>query len=295
MLGPNIAMIENLWVSMRPKQWIKNTLLYAALIFSQNVFQREMVWKNSLAFLFFCFLSSGVYLFNDLLDAEEDRRHPLKRERPIAAGKVTGLQAMVAASLLSLISIYGAFSLTFGFGVLCVGYLALQILYSLFLKRMAIIEIFAIAAGFFLRVVGGAKAIEVPISSWLLICTLFLSLFLGLGKRRHELILLGEEAQHHRRVLTEYNIPLLDQMVGVATAGTVISYSLYTLSLETVKKFHTENLWYTVPIVLYGIFRYLYLVYRREEGGHPEMIFFQDRSLLLTILLYVIVVGVILY
>jgi 4-hydroxybenzoate polyprenyltransferase len=288
-------MIANLWISMRPRQWVKNTLVFAALIFSQSLFQREMAWKSLWAFLFFCLLSSGVYLLNDLLDAEEDRKHPLKKERPIAAGKVTGLQAMVAAVLLSLISVCGAFSLTFGFGMLCAGYLALQILYSLFLKRMAIIEVFAIAAGFFLRVVGGAKAIEVPISSWLLICTLFFSLFLALGKRRHELILLGEEAQHHRRVLTEYSIPLLDQMVGVATAGTIISYSLYTLSQETVKKFHTESLWYTVPIVLYGIFRYLYLVYRREEGGHPELIFFQDRSLLLTVLLYVTVVGVVLY
>jgi hypothetical protein len=153
----------------------------------------------------------------------------------------------------------------------------------------------AISAGFFLRAVAGAKAIGVPISSWLLICTIFVSLFLGLGKRRHELVLLGEDATEHRKVFDGYNVGLLDQMVSVVTAGTVVSYSLYTLSQETVRRFDTENLWLTIPIVLYGIFRYLYLVYRKGEGGHPELSFFGDRPLLITIALYAVVVGIILY
>jgi 4-hydroxybenzoate polyprenyltransferase len=283
------------WISMRPVQWTKNLVLFAPLVFSQNLTNRPMVWTMIKAIFFFCLLSSAIYILNDLIDAERDREHPVKKYRPIASGMLSRTTAILAAGLFCTASVYGAFSLTFGFGALCLGYLVLQVLYSLSLKKAVLIDIFCIASGFFLRIIAGAKAIDVLVSSWLLICTLFLSLFLALAKRRHELVLLGGASTNHRAVLGEYSIPLLDQAVSVATAGTVISYALYTLSPETIKKFNTENLWLTVPIVIYGIFRYLYLVYRREEGGNPELLLCRDKPLLGSILLYMVVVAIILY
>jgi len=295
MAKSNLTFLSNALVSMRPKQWIKNSLIFVALIFSQNLFHWDTVLRSILSFMLFCLVSSGIYLFNDLMDAPRDREHPVKKNRPIASGTVSRFQAVATAILLEIISLWAAFELAFEFGMVCVVYIVIQILYSLFLKKIVIIEIFTVAAGFFLRVIAGAKIIEVPVSSWLLVCTLFISLFLGLAKRRSELILLGEDAKIHRGVLDQYSISLMDQMVGVATAGSVISYSLYTLSSETVGKFGTENLWYTIPIVIYGIFRYLYLIYRRGKGGFPELIFFEDRPLLITGVIYVIVVVLVIY
>jgi 4-hydroxybenzoate polyprenyltransferase len=280
---------------MRPVQWIKSLLLFAPLVFSQSLFKWDMVGTTCLAFLFFCMLSSAVYLLNDLLDANRDRQHPIKKHRPIASGMLPRNVAMIVAALLSAASLWGAFSLAFWFGLLSLCYFVLQILYSLALKNAVILDVFCIASSFFLRIIAGAEAISVAISSWLLICTLFASLFLALAKRRNELTLLGEGSKNHRSVLGEYTIPLLDQAVSVATAGTVISYSLYTLSPETVQKFKTENLWFTVPVVLYGIFRYLYLMYKRGEGGSPELLLIKDKPLLASVVLYVLVVGVVLY
>lgn len=295
MAKSNLTVLSNVLISMRPKQWIKNSLIFVALIFSQNLFHWEMVLRSILSFILFCLVSSGAYLFNDVMDAQRDREHPVKKNRPIASGTVSRIQAVITAVALEIISLWAAFGLAFEFGMVCVIYIVIQILYTLFLKRMVIIEIFAVATGFFLRVIAGAKVIAVPVSSWLLVCTLFISLFLGLAKRRSELIVLGEDAKVHRGVLNQYSVSLMDQMVGVATAGSVISYSLYTLSSETVKKFGTENLWYTIPIVIYGIFRYLYLIYGRGKGGFPELVFFEDRALLLTVLLYLIVVVLVIY
>jgi 4-hydroxybenzoate polyprenyltransferase len=270
-------------------------LLFAPLIFSQNVFHPLMFLKSMEAFAVFCFLSSGVYLLNDLLDREKDQKHPLKSCRPLASGKISPSSVKLACAFLLILSLLASLMIHRAFATVCLGYVLLQIIYSVYFKEIVILDLFSIAAGFFLRVVAGAKAIDVPLSSWLLICTLFLSLFLALGKRRHELLCLGEKAGDHRGVLDEYTIPLLDQMVGIATAGTVISYALYTLSSETLKKFQTENLWVTIPIVLYGVFRYLYLVYRKDEGGNPELIFFEDRALQATVLLYALVVVMVIY
>jgi 4-hydroxybenzoate polyprenyltransferase len=280
---------------MRPKQWLKNGLLFVALLFSQNVFNIRMLLLSVTAFLVFCLLSSGIYILNDLADIERDRRHPVKAKRPLASGKLNPLFAKIVLILILAISLTAAFFINLSFAAIALGYLILQMSYSIVLKEVVIIDVFSIAAGFFLRVMAGAKAIDVPISSWLLICTIFVSLFLGLGKRRHEILLMKEEAGNHRKVLNEYNLNLLDQMVSIVTAGTVISYSLYTLSPETVSKFHTENLWLTIPIVLYGIFRYLYLVYGKSEGGSPELIFLGDKPILCCVFLYVITVGIILY
>ena len=284
-----------LFVSMRPKQWVKNSFIFTALIFSQNLFNSQTLLTSIGAFATFCLISGGVYLINDLLDIEMDKKHPKKSLRPLASGRLRPLIAKIAFILVLAVSLTFSFLINLPFGIIALGYLVVQIAYSAFLKNVVITDVFCIAAGFFLRVVAGAKAIEVPISSWLLICTIFISLFLALGKRRHEILLLGGDAGNHRKVLDEYSITLLDQMVSVATTGTVISYSLYTLSQETIKKFNTENLWFTIPIVLYGIFRYLYLVYRKEEGGDPELLLFEDKPLLASVALYIIVVGIILY
>ena len=292
---PSLDQSRDVLISMRPKQWVKNLLLLAALIFSKNVFHPPMLLASVKALVIFCVLSSGVYLLNDLVDIEKDQIHPRKALRPLASGRLNPCLAKAVCLGLLVFSVAASFFINRAFGAVCLGYLVLQIAYSKWFKERVLLDLFSIAAGFFLRVIAGAKAIEVPISSWLLLCTLFLSLFLALGKRRHELVSLGEEAKSHRGVLLEYNLSLLDQMMGVVTAGTIISYSLYTLSNETVQKFQTENLGFTIPIVLYGIFRYLYLVYQKGEGGHPELLFFDDKSLLAAVLLYGIVVGIVLY
>ena len=281
--------------SMRPKQWIKNILVFVALIFSKNVFNIEMLAATAGAFIVFCFVSSSIYILNDLFDIEKDRKHPVKRQRPLASGELSPLLAKVIALTVLGGSLIASFLINLTFSITVIGYVVLQICYFKFAKEIVILDVFFIASGFFLRVIAGAKAIEVPISSWLLICTIFVSLFLGFGKRRHEILLLGADAANHRKALAEYNLTLLDQMVSIVTAGTVISYSLYTLSPETVAKFHTEKLWLTIPIVLYGVFRYLYIIYKSGKGGHPELVFFQDRHILASILLYILVVSLIIY
>jgi 4-hydroxybenzoate polyprenyltransferase len=284
-----------IFVSMRPKQWVKNSFIFPALIFSQNVFNLGLLLTSIGAFVTFCFISGGVYLLNDLLDIEMDKKHPRKSLRPLASGRLSPLVAKIVFIVFFAVSLTASFRINLSFGIIALGYFMVQIAYSVFLKNVVIMDVFSIAAGFFLRVLAGAKAIEVPISSWLLICTIFISLFLALGKRRHEILLLSEDTGNHRKVLDAYKVTLLDQLVSVATTGTVISYSLYTLSQETIKKFNTKNLWFTIPIVLYGIFRYLYLLYWKEEGGDPELLLFEDKPLLASVVLYVIVIGIILY
>jgi len=284
------------FISLRPTQWVKNSFVFAALIFSQNVLNPKMLMISIAAFVIFCFLSGGVYLLNDLLDIEKDKKHPEKSYRPLASGRLSPKVAKITIIIVLTVSLaVSLLVINIPFAATALGYLTVQIAYSILLKEVVIMDIFSIAAGFFLRVIAGAMAIDVPISSWLLICTIFMSLFLGLGKRRHEFLLLGEDARNHRKVLNEYNTNVLDQMVSIVTAGTVISYSLYTLSYETIKKFGTEKLWYTIPIVLYGVFRYLYLVYRKEGGGSPEITLFADKPLFASIALYVILVAIILY
>lgn len=284
-----------IFLSMRPRQWAKNLFIFPALLFSKNLFVSPMVAKSIEAFFIFCLLSGAIYIFNDLFDVHQDRTHPLKCARPIASGKLSPSKAKGVLVVFAVISLAAAFSLGPYFGAVAVGYALIQVAYSIKLKRIVIIELFSVASGFFLRVLAGALAIQVPTSSWLLICTLFISLFLAIGKRRHELLFLGDYAAQHRQVLGEYNIGFLNQMASVATTGTVLSYSLYTLSSETVEKFHTKNLWLTVPIVLFGVFRYLYCVYRKKEGGSPESVLFEDKPLMVSIIAYVIAVTFILY
>lgn len=281
--------------SLRPQQWIKNGFIFSSLIFSQNIFDLSLLLKTFAAFWIFCALSGSVYILNDIMDLEEDRRHPHKSKRPLASGDLGKKHAVFALFVLSFAALASAYVLNLNFFFAASIYLILQIAYSFKLKHVVIIDVFIIAVGFFIRVVAGGLVIEVEISHWLLLCTLLLSLFLGFSKRRHELILLDENPGDTRPILKEYSPTLLDQMIAIVTASTVISYCLYTISEDTVAKFGTTKLIYTVPFVLYGIFRYLYLIHQKFEGGSPEAMIIRDRHLLFDIFLWIASVILILY
>ncbi|MFX0133343.1 MAG: decaprenyl-phosphate phosphoribosyltransferase [Candidatus Hodarchaeota archaeon] len=286
-----IALIE----SMRPKQWSKNLLLFVGIIFSQNILQLPLVLKSVAAFGLFCIISGSIYILNDLADIESDRAHPLKSQRPLASGRLKiWIAAVVLITLISA-SIPLSFILDFQFGIVVLAYFLLILAYSLVLKHVVILDVMIVTLGIVLRAIAGAVVIHVKISSWLLICTIFLALFLTLCKRRHELVILGDNSGNHRKSLIEYNPYLLDQMIAVVTASAVISYALYTTSQETVTKFGTRNLIFTLPFVIYGIFRYLYLVHQKNMGGSPELIFIKDRSMIINIVLYCVVVILVLY
>ncbi len=272
--------------TMRPRQWTKNLLVFAALIFSRNLFNLSLTRDVTIAFLIFCLLSGSVYILNDLIDLQADRAHPKKSTRPLASGRLKPRTAAAAGLVIVMVALAVAFRLNTVFALTALGYFILQIAYSLLLKHVVIIDVLAVSTGFVLRAIAGAEVISVPISSWLLICTILLALFLSLGKRRHEILLLEDNAVHHRKILYEYSPGLLDQMISVVTASTVVAYALYTMSADTIAKFHTDNLKYTIPFVLYGIFRYLYLIHQKSEGGSPERILFDDKPLLINIVLY---------
>lgn len=284
-----------LYKSLRPRQWTKNFFIFAGILFSQNLFEMPLLLRVVAAFALFCLLSGTVYTFNDLLDIDEDKRHPTKANRPLASGKLSIATARIAIIILPIVSLAAAWMLGLPFFITAAAYLALQVAYSLWLKHIVILDLFSIAAGFVLRVLAGALVIDVEISSWFILCTVLLSLFLGLGKRRHELETLEDEAQSHRPVLNDYSSYLLDQMISVVTASTVVCYALYTMSTETIDKFGTKNLVLTVPFVLYGVFRYLYLIHKKGEGGSPENILSGDLPLLTNIFLWAITAAVILY
>jgi len=281
--------------SMRPYQWTKNLFVFAPLIFSQNIFNAPYLFKTILAFAIFCLLSGAVYIWNDLRDIEEDKLHPVKSQRPLASGRLGKMPAAVAFALFSLVGLGCAVLLNSTFFILALVYLFLQILYSAWLKHVVILDVLLIAAGFLLRVSAGGVVILVDISEWLLICTFLLALFIALSKRRHELVFLKEIAGSHRPILQEYSPYLLDQMISVVTASTVVSYCLYTISEETVAKFGSSRLVCTVPFVLYGIFRYLYLIHKKGEGGSPEVLILKDKPFLAGILLWITSAVIILY
>ncbi|HYA48609.1 MAG TPA: decaprenyl-phosphate phosphoribosyltransferase [Burkholderiales bacterium] len=289
-----MTMIEIL-KSLRPQQWIKNLFIFAPLVFSQNLFVGPLLIKTCLAFVAFCLVSSAHYIFNDLRDIEEDRRHPVKSQRPLASGRLKKGPAVAALLVIGAAGLGLAASINLPFLLMALGYLVLQTAYSMWLKHVVILDVFVIAAGFLIRVVAGGLAIRVEISSWLLVCTILLSLFLAMGKRRYELVLLDKDAVSHRPILREYNTYLLDQMISVVTASTLLAYCLYTISAETVAKFGTRNLIFTVPFVLYGIFRYLYLIHQKAGGGTPEALIIRDKPLLLDIFLWVLAAALILH
>jgi 4-hydroxybenzoate polyprenyltransferase len=281
--------------ALRPAQWTKNLFVFAAVFFSQSLVNPHAVLKVSIAFLLFCLVSGCVYIFNDLCDRESDRTHPVKSRRPIASGQLSTRSAIGLLVICSAVAFTGAFALSFPFFIVCVIAVVLQVLYSLALKKIVIVDVFVIAIAFVLRVVAGGVVIGVEMSSWILICTMLLALFLALGKRRHELAMAEAGMENHRKVLTEYSSQLLDQMTSIVAASTVITYALYTVSEATRMKFHTQNLIYTIPFVLYGIFRYLYLIHGRQAGGSPENVLVTDKPLYINILLWLLTAGIILY
>jgi 4-hydroxybenzoate polyprenyltransferase len=289
-----VRLLFAILVSVRPRQWVKNLFVLAGLIFSQQLFT-PLLWPALAAFGLFCALSGAIYLFNDVADRHRDRLHPTKRERPVASGELPVPVALAVAAVLLVGSLAGGFALSPWFGLTALAYAVLLVLYSAWLKHLVIVDVLVVAIGFVLRAVAGALAIDVEISGWLLICTILLALFLALGKRRHEVLAYEADSPRYRPILAEYNSGLLDQMIAVVTASTVTAYALYTMSPETVAKFHTHWLPATLPFVLYGIFRYLYLLYRRQLGGNPSELFLNDRALLVNTVLWMATVLVIIY
>jgi 4-hydroxybenzoate polyprenyltransferase len=289
------SVVSNLFISLRPDQWTKNLLVFAGLLFGQRLLDRASVERAIGALAVFCALSGVVYLINDIADRDSDRQHPLKSRRPIASGAISvGLAAGVAAILL-LCALLAAMMISGRFAAVAIAYVTLLALYSAFLKHMVILDVLTIAIGFVLRAVAGAVAVDVEISHWLLVCTIFLALFIALAKRRHELVLLADGAVSHRKILGEYSPYLLDQMISVVTATTLVAYVFYTISPETEQKFGTHWLGLTIPFPLYGIFRYLYLVHQREGGGSPAELLITDRPLLLCVALWGMAVMLLIY
>jgi len=286
-------MLKNLFKTMRPKQWPKNVFIFTALVFVKELFTPIPLLKTIAAFILFCFLSSAVYLVNDVVDIEKDRQHPTKRLRPLPSGQLKPSVAIAAGALIPLIALPLSFLLDFYFGLVALAYFLTMIVYSFVLKNFVILDVLTVAAGFVLRAVAGAAVISVPISPWLYVCTTLLALFIGISRRRHELILLAENANEHRASLNEYTLPLLDQMIAVVTSATIIAYSLYTFSAPNLPPNHAMML--TIPFVLSGLFRYLYLIHVRGEGGTPEEIFLSDLPMMIALGLWALAVIVILY
>jgi len=281
--------------SLRPQQWTKNLFVFAGLLFSGRLIDRA-AWPAAIAaFLIFCGLSGAVYLVNDVLDRAADAQHPIKRHRPVASGALAPGVALTAALVLAAGCVAAATAINAGLTMTAVAYVVLLAAYSAALKHYVIIDVLTLSAGFVLRAVAGAVAIGVPISHWLLVCSTLLALFIGLSKRRHELTLLSDGAAGHRPILQEYSPYLLDQMISVVTAATLVAYSVYTISSETAERLGSDRLGLTIPFVLYGIFRYLYLVHRRDGGGSPSELLLTDRPLLVCVALWVAAVILVLY
>jgi len=283
--------LRDLVVALRPNQWTKNIVVLAAFFFafwdkSQQIDLAASLGTVIPAAVLFCLVSSGIYVLNDIIDIEADRRHPTKRLRPIAAGAVPLPIAGGAAAVLLVFGLAGALLVSRPFALAAGAYVAIQVAYSLFLKKVALVDIIVIATGFVLRAIAGGVALNVVISPWLLLCAFLLALFLALCKRRHEKILLDDEANQHRASLDKYDQRLLDQLIAIVSAATIVSYAIYTLSPGTIAKFGSARLGLTIPFVMFGIFRYLDLVYRHERGGRPEKILLTDLPILINLALY---------
>jgi 4-hydroxybenzoate polyprenyltransferase len=284
-----------LGVSVRPGQWTKNLAVFAGLVFGGRLLEPAAGVLALAAFVIFCALSGAMYLVNDIRDRDADRRHPLKRSRPIALGALSTRTAAGAAVVLVTGAEAAAALVAPALAAIASAYVVLLLLYSITLKHVVILDVLVIAAGFVLRAVAGAVAVNVPIGPWLLICTTLLALFLAFSKRRHELVLLGDDAPDHRRILEEYSPYLLDQMIAVVTASTLIAYTVFATSVETAERLGTTRLGLTVPFVLYGIFRYLYLVHQKRGGGSPAALLLTDRPLLACVALWIGTVVLLMY
>ncbi|MDE3000924.1 MAG: decaprenyl-phosphate phosphoribosyltransferase [Gemmatimonadota bacterium] len=281
--------------SLRPNQWIKSVFVLAPLVFSAHLLDGRYLLRSGAAFVLFCLMSSAVYLLNDIRDVESDRRHPEKRNRPIASGLLSPGAASAAAIVITLLALPPAFLLSTSFGWVLLAYGLMNVAYSLYLKHVVILDVMIVASGYLLRAIAGALVIVVEISSWLILCTVLLALFMGFVKRRQELILLESGAGGHRRILDEYTPRFLDQMIAVVTAGALVSYALYTMSPDVAQKLGTPHLNLTIPFVIYGLLRYLYLVYARNQGGNPSSTILGDPSLLINGGLWFLAVFSLLY
>lgn len=279
--------------ALRPVQWTKNLLVYAALLFTTSVFDLPKFLQATGAFVAFCAASSAIYLLNDLRDREQDAHHPLKRNRPIASGQVRPATAAVLAVLLAAGALVGAVAIDLDLMLAVGAYLVLMTAYSFGLKRVVLLDVIVIAIGFVLRAAAGAVAIDVPVSPWLYLCSMLLALLLGFGKRRHELLMLRDSASQHRSNLDVYSVPLLDQIIAVASSAAVVAYSVYTFTSPSLPENHAMML--TIPIVLYAVFRYLFLIYKEHLGGSPELLFLHDRPIQLAIALWAVASLAILY
>lgn len=268
---------------LRPKQWTKNLLLFAALLFSFEEIRTETILATLLGFILFSLVAGCVYILNDFVDRDRDRQHPVKKYRPMASGQVNPSHALLFGIILLILSVGTAFIMNPLFGVLCIVYFLLNVSYSFVLKHLVILDMMTIAAGFVLRAIAGGVLIHVPFTPWFLICTMLLSLFLAIGKRRNELTLLEGNTGSHRKVLDNYSITLLDQFNTIVTTATIISYSLFTFTSD-----RTIHLMWTIPLVIYGMFRYLYLIHMKNQGGSPDRVLFEDKPILITVILYVI-------
>lgn len=284
---------------LRVPQWIKNSFVFVPLLFSRHLFDGEYLLPVIQAFLIFCIISSIIYVINDMIDIEADKAHPVKRFRPLPSGKISIQHAGTIAIILFLLILYPLFKFNTGFIIAAAAYFILNLLYSTILKHIVLLDIFSIAAGFMIRIVAGALVINVEISSWLILTTMFISLFLAVMKRRSELMLVLPDDPLHggstRKVLAFYSLNFTDQMATVAAAGVIICYALYTVSARTLAVFKTENLIYTTPFVVFGIFRYMYLVYMNQKGENTTEIMITDVSMIVTVILYVITTTFIIY
>lgn len=287
-------MFRQLLITMRPKQWTKNVFIFAALLFDIKLLDVTYVGRITLAFILFCILSGSVYLINDLTDIDRDRQHPVKRNRPLASGGLSKSWAVSAAIVLPIIALSLSFLLQPLFGLIALVYFVIQLFYSFGLKDVVILDVLIIAAGFVLRVAAGSAVAEAErFSPWLYVCITLLALFLALGKRRNELLLLEASALGHRKVLQEYSPQLLDEMIALVTSSTVIAYSLYTFSAENLPP--NKSMMLTIPFFLYSIFRYLYLIYQKNLGGSPEEILLRDVPFVISNLCWGVTVVLILY
>lgn len=288
-------MLKYIFKAMRPRQWTKNCFIFAALVFDRKLLNLDAFLATLWAFILFCLLASSVYIINDILDREADLNHPVKKNRPIASGKLSIRVAFIAALILLGITLTGAFFLSRGFLVICVVYFLLNLFYTKWLKHLPIIDVLVIATCFVLRVAAGVSVIHVQrFSPWLYVVTTLLALYLGFGKRRAELsVLVNDNPQSHRKVLSGYSISLIDQLITIVSASTIIAYSLYTFSAPNLPENHVMML--TIPFVLYGIFRYLYLINMQNAGGEPEEIMLKDRPIQATVFLWALAVVVIFY
>lgn len=287
-------MLKDIIKSFRIKQWLKNGFLFAGIIFDGQFFNTDAFFHTTAGFLVFCLLSSSVYYLNDVFDKEADKQHPIKSIRPIASGRLSVNTAIFIALLMSFLALSAAYFLSHIFLILCFVYLLINILYSKWLKHIPILDVMIIAAGFVIRVAAGVSLIKVErFSPWLYVVTTLLSLFIGFGKRRAELVLLSKDANQHRIVFNGYSIPFLDQLITIVSSTTVVSYSLYSFSAPNLPENHSMML--TIPFVLYGIFRYLYLIQIEQSGGAPEELVLKDKPLQLSVLCYGISVLIIFY